>query len=214
MASNSSDVTNVTLTDVSTKLSSTEGTTLLDWTTVSSTADSAIDNITSLAFKRAKGLSNLTSAAVEVVANTTARLYESSMRSEVFNTSNVHNATDFASDIDSTVDDVPFPSERLWASQNESPSSVVWRLQSTSELGVVLVVIGLASVLTLIIIMSLLACFRKRHTYEIIPSTGDNTSITYDYIYKPLIGSSLLDEEYENTFVGVSIPLLQQNTKV
>ena len=34
-----------------------------------------------------------------------------------------------------------------------------------------------------------------------------------DYVYKPLAGAGL-DEEYENTFVGVSIPLLQENTKL
>ena len=36
-----------------------------------------------------------------------------------------------------------------------------------------------------------------------------NNSSLYDYIYKPL-ESGILDEEYESTFVGVDVPLLQE----
>ena len=35
----------------------------------------------------------------------------------------------------------------------------------------------------------------------------------FDYIYKPLMGAGL-DDEYENTFVGVSVPLLQEVSEV
>ena len=54
---------------------------------------------------------------------------------------------------------------------------------------------------------------RMRHyRYEKLQRLLDDEHIA-PYIYKPLQGGSL-DEQYENTFVGVSVPLLQDNTKV
>jgi hypothetical protein len=46
--------------------------------------------------------------------------------------------------------------------------------------------------------------------YERLPVTNDQKPT---HIYKPSHGG-LLDEEYENTFVGMSIPILQDVTKV
>ena len=104
--------------------------------------------------------------------------------------------------------DLTFPSERLWVAQGARTP-----LLSPSELTIVLVVTAVASIVFLIVILLVIFTTRRKHLYHIIPSSNDR-NITYDYIYKPLIGSLVLDEEYENTFVGVSIPLLHDNTKL
>ena len=69
---------------------------------------------------------------------------------------------------------------------------------------------AVASVAVLILVVTLVTCFRRKQHYQKIPTAE---SVSYDYIYKPLQGN-ILDEEYENTFVGVSIPLLQDNTRI
>ena len=140
----------------------------------------------------------------EVILNSTSLLNETVTKINSDNGS-------LADSVDSHMGlagDLAFPSDRLWVSQGiRSP------LLSPSELTIVLIVTGVASIVFLIVILLIIFTTKRKHLYHIIPSTNDN-SITYDYIYKPLIGSLVLDEEYENTFVGVSIPLLQDNTKV
>ena len=71
-----------------------------------------------------------------------------------------------------------------------------------------------ASVLVLLsfIVVSVVLWMRWRQyfSYKRLSSSGPGG---YDYIYKPLQGHGL-DEEYENTFVGVSVPLLQEVSKI
>ena len=73
-----------------------------------------------------------------------------------------------------------------------------------------LIMMAFASVSVFFLGMVAISCFRRKRKYQKIPT---NEPITYDYIYRPLQGN-VLDEEYENTFVGVSIPLLQDNTRI
>ena len=89
---------------------------------------------------------------------------------------------------------------------------LVWRLASTGQMGGALIMLGLAAVVTLIIILGLMSCVRRRK-HVMYQKLATSETANYDYIYRPLQGGRL-DEEYENTFVGVSIPLLQDNTKV
>ena len=49
--------------------------------------------------------------------------------------------------------------------------------------------------------------------YERLPATVAEQRDAKGFVYKPSNGD-LLDEEYENTFVGVSIPILQEVTMV
>ena len=63
-------------------------------------------------------------------------------------------------------------------------------------------------VLLILAISGFLMCRRHVMSYSSLPSSNPGA---YDYIYRPLHGNRL-DEEYENTFVGVSIPLLQEVT--
>lgn len=65
------------------------------------------------------------------------------------------------------------------------------------------------------IILFAVACivFHFVHRKKSYESVVQEEDIPYNYIYKPAqIG--YIDDEYENTFVGVSIPLLQDVTKV
>ena len=68
-----------------------------------------------------------------------------------------------------------------------------------------------ASVCIFVVLVMVGVYCRKPYNYQHIQS--DQLDSKYDYIYRPLAGGDL-DEEYDNTFVGVSIPLLQDNTKV
>lgn len=70
---------------------------------------------------------------------------------------------------------------------------------------------GVFLLLGLVVTVSLVLWLRPRHHYHRL-STEDG-KVGYEYIWKPLQGG-LLDEEYENTFVGVSVPLLQETTKI
>ncbi len=64
-------------------------------------------------------------------------------------------------------------------------------------------------ILLISIIITVYVIRRRKH-YKTIELPEE---IGYEYIYKPLI-SGANDEEYENTFVGVSIPLLQDVSRV
>ena len=70
---------------------------------------------------------------------------------------------------------------------------------------------GVAVCLTMILLGVLYILKRRRQGYFRIPTSSDIKK--YDYFYKPSNGNAL-DDEYENTFVGVSVPLLQEVTKV
>ena len=74
--------------------------------------------------------------------------------------------------------------------------------------------VGAATVLTalsvLVIVITMWIYYRRHDSYEHIEDDGQHGA---NCVYKPLIGAGL-DDEYENTFVGVSIPLLQDNTKL
>ena len=78
------------------------------------------------------------------------------------------------------------------------------------HVGPSVVLISVAALVFLMVVLSFYSYIRRHHQYEKLP-TGD--TISYDYIYRPLQGN-MLDDEYENTFVGVSIPLLQDNTRI
>ena len=56
------------------------------------------------------------------------------------------------------------------------------------------------------ICMAIIWVARRRGDYTRLKIEKDKA---YDYIYKP---NGVLDDEYENTFVGVSVPLLQEIT--
>ena len=74
--------------------------------------------------------------------------------------------------------------------------------------------IAAATVLTaisvLVIVIAMWIYCRRNSSYEHIVEDDQHG---VNFVYKPLIGTGL-DDEYENTFVGVSIPLLQDNTKL
>ena len=63
-------------------------------------------------------------------------------------------------------------------------------------------VVGVVFVFTILVGV---AYHRRQNSYQ---SVVVNNS-TYDYIYKPL-KKGILDDEYESTFVGVDVPLLQE----
>ena len=81
----------------------------------------------------------------------------------------------------------------------------------------ILLCVGLM-LLVLVVLMVMLIMLCRRHSnlnkYQSIPNNNTSGAVlAYDYIYRPLHGNRL-DDEYENTFVGVSIPLLQEVTVV
>ena len=80
----------------------------------------------------------------------------------------------------------------------------------------VLVGVSVATVVLCLLAVFGLVIICRRHVilskYNSLPSTS-HSYFAYDYIYRPLHGNRL-DDEYENTFVGVSIPLLQEVTVI
>lgn len=80
----------------------------------------------------------------------------------------------------------------------------------------VLVGVSVATVVLCLLAVFGLVVICRRHVilskYNSLPSTS-HSYFAYDYIYRPLHGNRL-DDEYENTFVGVSIPLLQEVTVI
>ena len=77
------------------------------------------------------------------------------------------------------------------------------------DLGILVASLGI--LLAVIVMVSLYFMMRSKRFYSRIPGTGEEQG--YEYIYKPLV-AGVLDEEYENTFVGVSMPVIQDVTKV
>ncbi len=109
--------------------------------------------------------------------------------------------------------------EDVWATRtlNNTPENVdvqdnlVWNLLADGEMDLGLLAASLGILFVTVVLVSLYFMLRSRRDYRRIPGASDAQE--YEYIYKPLAGNSL-DEEYENTFVGVSIPLIQENSKV
>lgn len=73
------------------------------------------------------------------------------------------------------------------------------------------IVVGTLAVLFILSAFGLLLCRRRLQTYHSLPS---GSTRNYDYLYRPLNKAGRLNEEYDHTFVGVSIPLLQEVTIV
>ena len=108
-----------------------------------------------------------------------------------------------------------FPDDYGWISPYENPdSSVTW--------GVLVAIIVV--VICFFVAVILYARYRRvcnaverSHDESVNGPPSEQTEImvdsTYDYIYKPVSGGAL-DDEYETTFVGVSIPLLQEVTRI
>ena len=81
------------------------------------------------------------------------------------------------------------------------------------EVVVLIVFVSIAiSVALLMLLISKVMWRRKQGQYQRLPTS--DPSHRYSYIYRPMQGNAALDDEYENTFVGVSIPLLQDNTRI
>ena len=73
------------------------------------------------------------------------------------------------------------------------------------------IIVVACSMFVLATLIVLAYVIHKRRRYNIVEE--EEEVVPYDYIYKPVQGN-YIDEMYENTFVGVSIPLLQDVTKV
>ena len=89
--------------------------------------------------------------------------------------------------------------------------NLVWNLIENGEMDLGLLAASLGILLVVIVMLSLYFMMRSKRFYSRIPGTCEGQD--YEYIYKPLAGGAI-DEEYENTFVGVSIPLIQDVSKV
>ena len=77
-------------------------------------------------------------------------------------------------------------------------------------------IVALAAAFFLCVALVLLVYFLVHRRLVATPPTEpteQEPSTPYDYVYKPS-QQGYIQEEYENTFVGVSIPLLQEVTKV
>ena len=84
---------------------------------------------------------------------------------------------------------------------------------------IVLSIIAIGVVFALILLV-LGISRHSRWNYEVVPTTDDHQNISnsnprtsYSDIYKPVMDQRI-QSDYENTFVGVSIPLLQDVSKV
>ena len=93
----------------------------------------------------------------------------------------------------------------------ESNGNVILNIIKNSDMETGFMTAGVAVCLTMIILGVWYIVKKRRQGYFRIPTSSDVKK--YDYFYKPSNGNAL-DDEYENTFVGVSVPLLQEVTKV
>ena len=93
----------------------------------------------------------------------------------------------------------------------DSNGNVILNMFKNSDMETGFVTAGVAICLTVIVLGVWYIVKKRRQGYFRIPTSSDVRK--YDYFYKPSGGNSL-DDEYENTFVGVSVPLLQEVTKV
>lgn len=90
--------------------------------------------------------------------------------------------------------------------------SELWELVKHDEIIVLIVLVSIVTFVGLLALFVLKVILRKRHAYQLIPAHDPHHR--FDYIYRPIQGNVALDDEYENTFVGVSIPILQDNTRI
>ena len=93
----------------------------------------------------------------------------------------------------------------------DSNGNVILNMIKNSDMETGFMTAGVAVCLTMIILGVWYIVKKRRQGYFRIPTSSDVKK--YDYFYKPSNGNAL-DDEYENTFVGVSVPLLQEVTKV
>ena len=104
---------------------------------------------------------------------------------------------------------VNFVQENL--NNRDGNRNVILNLFKDGDLETGFVTAAVAIFLTLVILVGFYVMRRRRRNYNKIPTSSDVGR--YEYFYKPSNGNSL-DEEYENTFVGVSVPLLHEVTKI
>lgn len=103
-----------------------------------------------------------------------------------------------------------------WSSDYVEAGSVTLSAETLADISsgyfnVAGVVIGALALLFLLSAFGLVLCRRRLHAYHSLPS---GSSSHYDYLYRPLHKAGHLSEECNHTFVGVSIPLLQEVTIV
>ena len=79
-----------------------------------------------------------------------------------------------------------------------------------SRMTVLTVYLTVAFSIVLFVMLFMWICCRSHQRFRQITVSRDQL---YEYIYSPLHPTDQ-DDEYENTYVGISIPLLQDNTKV
>ena len=79
-----------------------------------------------------------------------------------------------------------------------------------SRMTVLTVYLTVAFSIVLFVMLFMWICCRSHQRFRQIAVSRDQL---YEYIYSPLHPTEQ-DDEYENTYVGISIPLLQDNTKV
>lgn len=77
---------------------------------------------------------------------------------------------------------------------------------------IILIFVTLAAIMIVILTIILISYFKRYNHYSKVPNVDPYTY--YEYIYKPIQGNAHLDSQYEHTFVGVSIPILQDNTRI
>ena len=114
----------------------------------------------------------------------------------------------FSSEVDTSLDSSVTPH-----TDKEANGSILWNIFQSGEvdLGIIAAALGLLLVcIAGILLFSYLWKRRKRYTKLFSSSSADDVG----FIYNPVTNNPSLDEEYENTFVGVSIPLLQDVSKV
>ena len=91
-------------------------------------------------------------------------------------------------------------------------SKQLWELVRQDETVVLVVFLSIVTCVGLVAVVVSKIVLRRRHQYQLIPN--QDPTHRFNYIYRPIHGNAALDDEYENTFVGVSIPILQDNTRI
>ena len=88
-------------------------------------------------------------------------------------------------------------------------STLLWDI-ITGDNAVFAAIAGILGLCALVsVIMTLYILLKRKNRYERVVCSDERLQ---DYFHKP--ASHYMDEEYENTFTGVSIPLMQDVSKV
>ncbi len=127
---------------------------------------------------------------------------------ELFTTAG--NGGELTSKVDNTVDVI---SGTTHPDKEVKSGSILWNIFQSGEvdLGIIAASLGiLLSCIAGILLLSYVWQRRRRYTKLFSSSSAEDVG----FIYNPATNIPHLDEEYENTFVGVSIPLLQDVSKV